>query len=149
MRRLTNAAQTTKMHLEFRYREDVMAKGTDQPKTQEDTLGDHLARLRKAAGLTLRQVEEATEEEVSNAYLSQLENNKISKPSPNILHALAAVYAASYEDLMKRAGYITSDADASGRRHAKAATFAIKDLTPDEEKTLIAYLAFIRGQKRK
>ena len=149
MLRLTNAAEALKMHLKFRYREDVMAKGTEHPKTMEDTLGDHLARLRKAAGLSLRQVEEATDEEVSNAYLSQLENNKISKPSPNILHALAGVYSASYEDLMKRAGYITSDADASGRRHAKAATFAIKDLTPDEEKALIDYLAFIRGQRRK
>ena len=126
-----------------------MAKGTDHPKAVDDSLGAHLARLRKAAGLSLRQVEEATDEEVSNAYLSQLANKKISKPSPNILHALAGVYAASYEDLMKRAGYITSDADASGRRQAKAATFAIQDLTPDEEKTLIDYLAFIRSQKRK
>lgn len=126
-----------------------MTKSTEQTKTGEDSLGSHLARLRKAAGLSLRQVEEATEQEVSNAYLSQLENNKISKPSPNILHALAGVYAASYEDLMKRAGYITSDAVATGRRQAKAATFAIKDLTPDEEKSLLNYLAFIRDQKRK
>ncbi len=121
---------------------------SDHAKAIDDSLGTHLARLRRAAGLSLRQVEEATEQEVSNAYLSQLENNKIAKPSPNILHALAGVYAASYEDLMKRAGYITSDADPAGRRQAKAATFAIKDLTPEEEQALIDYLAFIR-QKRK
>jgi len=48
-------------------------------------------------------VEEATNKEVSNAYLSQLENDKITKPSPNILHALASVYKTSYEDLMARA----------------------------------------------
>jgi transcriptional regulator with XRE-family HTH domain len=126
-----------------------MTKSTDHTHSTESSFGSHLARLRKAAGLSLRQVEEATGQEVSNAYLSQLENNKISKPSPNILHALAGVYAASYEDLMKRAGYITSDVAAGGRRQAKAATFAIKDLTPDEEKSLIDYLAFIREQKRK
>lgn len=126
-----------------------MTKSTEHTKTAADSLGSHLARLRKAARLSLRQVEEATDQEVSNAYLSQLENNKISKPSPNILHALAGVYAASYEDLMKRAGYITSDAAATGRRQAKTATFAIKDLTPDEEKSLLDYLAFIRDQKRK
>jgi len=114
-----------------------------------DTLGAHLARLRLAAGLSLRQVEEATNNEVSNAYLSQLENNKITKPSPNVLHALAPVYKTSYEDLMKRAGYITSDTDALGRRQARAATFAIQGLTSEEEQSLMDYLAFIRKQRKK
>jgi transcriptional regulator with XRE-family HTH domain len=114
-----------------------------------DSLGAHLIRLRTAAGLSLRQVEEATKKEVSNAYLSQLENNKISKPSPNVLHALASVYSTSYEDLMRRAGYVSSDAEARAGHRAKAAPFAVQGLTPDEEKALIEYLAFIRKQKRK
>jgi HTH-type transcriptional regulator, competence development regulator len=122
---------------------------TGEQRVSDDSLGAHLARLRTAAGLSLRQVEDATEKEVSNAYLSRLENNKIAKPSPNILHALALVYKASYEDLMKRAGYLSSDAHSSGRRQARAATFAIQGLTPEEEKILIDYLAFIRKQKRK
>lgn len=126
-----------------------MAYPSDHQKATDDSFGAHLARLRNAAGLTLRQVEQATNEEVSNAYLSQLEKNKIAKPSPNVLHALAGVYGASYEDLMKRAGYFATDADANGRRQAKAATFAIQDLTPEEEQILIDYLAFIRKQKRK
>jgi HTH-type transcriptional regulator, competence development regulator len=125
-----------------------MAK-VGEHRASDDSLGAHLARLRSAAGLSLRQVEEATEKEVSNAYLSQLENNKIAKPSPNILHALARVYNASYEDLMKRAGYLSSDADASGRRQAKVATYAIQGLTPEEEKILLEYLAFIRKRRRK
>jgi HTH-type transcriptional regulator, competence development regulator len=116
--------------------------------SQDESLGAHLSRLRNATGLSLRQVEEATKKEVSNAYLSQLENNRILKPSPNVLHALSVVYATSYEDLMRRAGYVSSDADASGHR-AKAATFAVENLTPDEEKALLDYLAFIRNQKRK
>lgn len=124
-----------------------MSKTGDQ--STPDTLGAHLARLRLAAGLSLRQVEEATNNDVSNAYLSQLENNKITKPSPNVLHALALVYKTSYEDLMKRAGYITSDADALGRRQAKAATFAVQDLSSEEEQSLLDYLAFIRKQKKK
>ena len=124
-----------------------MAKGTEQ-KGSDESFGAHLARLRKATGLSLRQIEDASDGEISNAYLSQLENNKITKPSPNILHTLADIYKTSYEDLMKRAGYITSDADPSGRRQAKAATFAIQGLTPEEETILIDYLAFIRKQKR-
>jgi transcriptional regulator with XRE-family HTH domain len=118
-------------------------------RASDDSLGAHLARLRTAAGLSLRQVEDATEKEVSNAYLSQLENNKIAKPSPNILHALARVYNASYEDLMIRAGYLSSEPDPAGRRQAKAATFAIQGLTPEEENILIDYLAFIRKQRKK
>src|SRR4030095_13288460 len=46
-------------------------------------LGAMLAGLRTAKGLSLREVEEATGKAVSNAYLSQLENGKIRKPSPN------------------------------------------------------------------
>lgn len=114
-----------------------------------DTLGAHLVRLRSAANLSLRDVEEATNKEVSNAYLSQLENNKIVKPSPNILHALSRVYNAPYEDLMRRAGYVSAADTASDRRQARVATFAIQGLTPDEERALIDYLAFIRKQKRK
>jgi transcriptional regulator with XRE-family HTH domain len=117
-------------------------------KTPEDSLGTHLARLRAATGLSLRQVEDGTEKEVSNAYLSQLENNKITRPSPNVLHALAAVYNTSYEDLMRRAGYLSSENDFSGRRRAKASTFAIQGLTPEEEQALIDYLAFIRKSRR-
>src|SRR3984957_10068594 len=113
-------------------------------RSSESALGGHLARLRVAAGLSLRQVEDATDKEVSNAYLSQLENDKISKPSPNILHALSKVYSTSYEDLMERAGYFPANPQASGRRQARAATFAVENLTPEEEKALIAYLGFIR-----
>jgi transcriptional regulator with XRE-family HTH domain len=125
-----------------------MTKTGDQT-SPNDSLGAHLTRLREAAGLTLRQVEDATKKDVSNAYLSQLENNKITKPSPHILDALATVYKTSYDDLMKRAGYASSGSDASGQKRAKAATFAVQGLTPDEEKALLEYLAFIRKQRRK
>ena len=99
-------------------------------------------------GLSLRQVEEATNKEVSNAYISQLENGRITRPSPNILHSLSLVYNTPYEDLMRRAGYLASGDNSEGRRQAKVATFAVGDLTPEEEKSLLEYLAFIRQQKK-
>jgi transcriptional regulator with XRE-family HTH domain len=113
-------------------------------------LGDYLAALRAAKRMSLRDVEEATDREVSNAYLSQLENNKIAKPSPHILHALARAYGASYEALMVRAGYLkaSSDSQEPGRQ-GRVATFALDDLTPDEEKQLLEYLAFIRSKRRR
>lgn len=46
--------------------------------------------IRKAMGLTLRQVEEKTG--LSNAYLSQLENGKIKKPSHETVEALNALF---------------------------------------------------------
>jgi transcriptional regulator with XRE-family HTH domain len=111
-------------------------------------LGDLLGDLRRAKGLSLRQVEEASDRAVSNAYLSQLEKGKIQKPSPNVLHRLAEVYAVPYEALMERAGYLLpSDGEPKGRRRRLAA-FAIDDLTAEEEEELLKYLAFIRSRRR-
>jgi transcriptional regulator with XRE-family HTH domain len=112
-------------------------------------LGSLLADLRVAKGFSLRQVEQATDREVSNAYLSQLEQGKIQQPSPSILHRLAAVYAVPYEALMEKAGYLlpSAEGDSRGRRQRLAA-FAIDDLTAEEEEELLKYLAFIRSRKR-
>lgn len=113
-------------------------------------LGEYLARIREAKGLTLRQVEEATAKDVSNAYLSQLEHGRVSQPSPNVLHSLATVYGVSYESLMEKAGYITPNStQASGSKHGRVATFAIDDLSEDEENALLAYLAMYRKTKGK
>ena len=109
-------------------------------------LGAVLADLRTAKGLSLREVEEATGKAVSNAYLSQLENGKIQKPSPNVLHSLSEVYAVPYEALMEKAGYLLpSEGNATGRRRRLAA-FAIDDLTAEEEEELLKYLAFLRSR---
>lgn len=108
-------------------------------------LGSLLGDLRTAKGYSLREVEEATGNAVSNAYLSQLENGKIRKPSPNVLHELAKVYSVPYETLMEKAGYLLpSHARAAGRRRRLAA-FAIDDLTAEEEEELLRYLAFLRS----
>ncbi|MHC5012472.1 MAG: helix-turn-helix domain-containing protein [Planctomycetota bacterium] len=108
-------------------------------------LGPLLADLRKAKGLSLREVEEATDNAVSNAYLSQLENGKIKKPSPNVLHSLAEVYVVPYETLMEKAGYLLPSEVGGGRRK-RLAIFAIDDLTAEEEEELLKYLAFLRSR---
>lgn len=110
-------------------------------------LGVVLSDLRKAKGFSLRDVEQATGNAVSNAYLSQLENGKIKKPSPNVLHSLAEVYVVPYETLMEKAGYLLpSEGKESGRRRRLAA-FAIDDLTAEEEEELLKYLAFLRTRR--
>jgi transcriptional regulator with XRE-family HTH domain len=119
-------------------------------------LGQYLWDLRQAAKLTLREVEDASG--VSNAYLSQLETGKITKPSPDFLHRLAELYAArlpanapvtcSYERMMELAGHIVPARESSPRR-GRLPTFASEQLTPEEEDELLKYLAFIRMRKGK
>jgi HTH-type transcriptional regulator, competence development regulator len=117
--------------------------------TVKPTLGQYLASIRTDRNMTLRQVEEATNKQVSNAYLSQIENDKIQKPSPNILHALAELYGIGFEKLMDMAGYLTnSTTRPEGQRHGRAATFAEHNLSADEEAQLLDYLQFIRSRKR-
>ena len=65
------------------------------------TLGAFLRKCRMGRKMTLRAVEEATDREVSNAYLSQLENGKITQPSPHILHTLSTAFDVYYEALME------------------------------------------------
>jgi transcriptional regulator with XRE-family HTH domain len=130
-----------------------MESGNDSKRNNPNesmTLGEYLTMLRLKAGMSLREVEELTEKEVSNAYLSQLEKGRVTKPAPSILHALSVVYEVPYENLMERAGYLPKAKDShSNRRQARVATFAIKNITPNEEEALIDYLAFLRYKRKK
>lgn len=113
------------------------------------TLGQYLASIRNDRKMTLRDVEQATKKQVSNPYLSQIENDKIQKPSPNTLHALAELYAINFEKLMELAGYLTSPTERpADQRHGRAATFAEHNLTPQEEAELMEYLEFMRSRRR-
>jgi len=126
-----------------------MSGSTTQGSSGKLTLGQYLASIRTDRKLTLRQVEEATNKEVSNAYLSQIENDKIQQPSPNVLHALADIYVVDYGQLMEMAGYITNTkARSQGQRHGRVATFANHTLTPAEESELMDYLKFMRSRKK-
>ena len=60
------------------------------------SLGNKLKELREIHRFTLRQVEEATG--ISNAYLSQLENDKIAKPSANVLYKFCLLYTSDAAD---------------------------------------------------
>ena len=122
-------------------------KGPSEFEGQPSELGAVLADLRMAKGLSLRQVEEATDKAVSNAYLSQLENGKIKKPSHTVLHNLAAVYAVPDGALVEKAGYLLP-AENDGGRRKRLAAFAIDDLTAEEEEELLKYLAFLRWRPR-
>lgn len=124
-------------------------KNDQSSNTSAKNFGLYLKSLREGKRLSLRGVEEATSKDVSNAYLSQLENGKIAKPSPHILHALSIAYSEDYTRLMERAGYLSpTPATSTSKKHGRAATFSIDNLSPDEESELLEYLTFIRNKRK-
>jgi len=117
----------------------------ENPKDEDSIdLGGFLKSIRKSRGFSLRDVERLTEGAISNGYLSQLENGGIDKPSAVMLHRLAATYKLDYQDIMKRAGFLT-DADEPLNR---VATSVLGELTSQEEDQLLAFLGFLRSQKK-
>lgn len=113
------------------------------------SLGQGLKMARELRKLSLRDVEQATG--ISNPYLSQLENDKVRKPSPVFLHKLASLYGVDYELLMEAAGYIQRKAVAEGQPKtlAGAALFSTEKLTADEEQQLADFLHYIRSKSKK
>lgn len=108
------------------------------------TLGKRLKELRKLANLTLRDVE--IETGISNPYLSQLEHDKIKRPSAQSLYMLSKVYAVDINDLLYHSGLIIEPP----ARNKLFRTVAEKsgELTAEEETELIEYLKFIRFKNK-
>jgi transcriptional regulator with XRE-family HTH domain len=107
-------------------------------------LGKILSAARERKGLSLRDVERETG--VSNAYLSQLENEKIRAPSPNVLHKLAGIYEVPYAVLMIQAGYpVAEGADISNNDAARLAA-RLGPTSREEEDALAEYLDFLRSR---
>jgi transcriptional regulator with XRE-family HTH domain len=113
-----------------------------------DGYGQYFKALRMSKGLTLREVERQTE--ISNAYLSQLESEKIKQPSPNTLYKLSQFYEVSYEMLMEKVGYppIKNSISFDNQSMSKTAKNRLGEITDEEEVELLQYLRFIRNRKR-
>lgn len=108
------------------------------------TLGQTLKTGREGQKLTLRQVEDSTG--VSNAYLSQLENDKIKKPSANVLYKLAAIYGITLDSLLEAAGII----DKSAPKNKKAKIILGGTIITDAEETeLMEFLGWMRYKNRR
>jgi transcriptional regulator with XRE-family HTH domain len=104
------------------------------------SLGETLKEARELIPLTLRQVEEAIN--ISNAYLSQLENDKIRKPSANVLYKLSTLYKVDMDVLLYACGLITDKPTAQSKIIAR-----LGKLTSEEEQQMLEYLRFLRSKK--
>ena len=119
-------------------------KTASESPTKEQSLGEFLRMVRLSMPLTLREAEEASG--VSNAYLSQLEGGKVTRPSPPFLHKLAVAYGISYDALMEKAGYVGKSA--TPRLTGRLATLSKQELTPEEERELLKFLGYMRSQRK-
>ena len=111
-------------------------------KKAKQTLGDFLRSARNNAGLSLRDVE--NEIGISNAYLSQLEGEKIKQPSPKVLHKLSELYRISYSAVMTLAGYPVPDSKVKESvLHAR-----IGSLSEEVEDAVVDYIEFLRSRSK-
>ena len=107
----------------------------------EKSVGDILKDQRERKRLTLREVE--IQSGVSNAYLSQLENGKIKKPSANTLYKLSELLEINFDDLMVAAGIVEKK-----RESTNSFSFSSEqNVTKEEEAELLNYLKYMRYKK--
>jgi transcriptional regulator with XRE-family HTH domain len=110
----------------------------------KQNLGQFLRTIRGSKGLSLRAVESASG--ISNAYLSQLESDKIKRPSPVVLHKLSEVFGISYTRLLSLAGYPVPDANRTRAEDVGIAA-RIGQVSVEEENALVEYLEFLRARR--
>jgi HTH-type transcriptional regulator, competence development regulator len=111
----------------------------------EKTLGQKIKDARETQRFTLREVEEVTG--ISNAYLSQLENNKIKKPSANVLYKLSDFFKIPFDVLLNEAGIVDKVENTEGPKSMAGFALSSENLTKEEEAELAAYLKFLRFNK--
>ncbi len=107
----------------------------------DKTVGNILKTQRERKRLTLREVE--IQSGISNAYLSQLENDKIKKPSANTLYKLSELLEVDFDDLMVAAGIVE-------KKRATNTGFSFSsehNVTREEEEELLNYLKYMRYKK--
>lgn len=114
------------------------------------SLGVTLKDARKNIGLTLMQVESMVG--ISNAYLSQLENDKIKNPSVNILSKLSSLYKVPLKTLLSNANMIDKkevQQEEANLSFAQNIAFRAEGLTDDERNDVLRYLEFVKSKSHK
>ncbi len=110
-----------------------------------ESLGKFLLRIRKERKLTLRDVER--EIGISNAYLSQLETEKIEQPSPKILHKLSNLYGISYEKLLNLTGYPLPESSSTRIQNRIQTEFS--ELSSEEKEQVSDYIQYLKSKRKK
>ena len=110
-----------------------------------EKLGNVLRNRRDQLGLSLRDVEDKAS--ISNAYLSQIENQKITQPSPSVLQKLSKLYDLSYPRLMNLAGHPMDSKLELEKKVFFKTSRGLEEISRNEEQELLRYLRFMRNRK--
>jgi len=113
---------------------------------ENKTLGKILKEARELKQLSLRELE--IQSGISNAYLSQLENDKIKKPSANTLYRLSELFNMNFDELMITAGIVEKKKETTSNSANFAFSSAMGDLNDEERDKIMEYLKFLRHQSK-
>jgi transcriptional regulator with XRE-family HTH domain len=115
------------------------------------SLGATLKEARELIPFTLRQVEDATG--ISNAYLSQLENDKIKKPSANVLYKLASIYKIELNSLLSASGIIEKVSEnqpvaQSNNEWLNRLAFYSDDFSKAQQDEILEYIKYMKFKNK-
>lgn len=113
----------------------------------DDTLGTRLKQVREQAGWSLRDLEKRSG--LKSGYLSQLEQRKITHPSPSILRRVAEAYQLRFQDVLIWAGYSSEEtAIPPNQAVALSTVSALGDPSDEELDTLKAIVEVLQRSRR-
>jgi transcriptional regulator with XRE-family HTH domain len=112
------------------------------------SLGQRLRQVREHAGWSLRDLESRSG--LKSGYLSQLEQGKITHPSPSILRRVADAYQLRFQDVLVWAGYASEEsADIPPNQAVALSTVsALGDPSDEELETLKAIVDVLQRNRR-
>lgn len=119
----------------------------DEARKRAIELGKRLRQLRSKSGESLRDVERRSG--LNNGYLSQLENGKITHPSPSVLQKVATGYGLRFEDLLQWAGYVSGLQDdvTPNQAVALSSVSALGEPSDEELQTLKAIVDLLQSKR--
>lgn len=98
-----------------------------------------LKKGREHSGLTTRDAGERAG--VSFAYLNQMENGHVSRPSPSTLFKLSRLYGLPFDLIMEKAGHVTDDSAAAPGEIAENLSILIIDECDEDRDAYIKFLS--------
>jgi len=115
------------------------------------SLGTTLKEARELIPFTLRQVEDSTG--ISTAYLSQLENDKIKKPSASVLYKLASAYKIELNVLLSASGIIEKSAQNEAEptlnnEWLNRLAFYSDDFSKDQQNEILEYIKYMKFKNK-
>tara|TARA_R110002073_G_scaffold18880_6_gene69704 strand:- start:340 stop:681 length:342 start_codon:yes stop_codon:yes gene_type:complete len=111
------------------------------------SLGSCLKSLRKSNNLTLKYIEDNLG--ISNAYLSQLENDKIKSPSIYLLTKLSNLYEVPLAEILEESGIVKRNKPTQEETQLNSRiAFSTEKMSKEEKEEVLEYLKFLKSKRK-